>query len=134
MRWMGKPCAGCARRMEEGSEYLLSVYDVKQGKVLSQVEVGRKENEIGKAPASPKIGGNLREKWSPQTHCTPKNGSRLKLWNKVATTCFLSKKISPCCTTTSSNSLRQNIPSLGLGKFQTDFLTAQKVNKGHGRT
>ncbi len=35
---------------EQGPEYLLSVYDVEQGKVMSQVEVGRKENEITKAP------------------------------------------------------------------------------------
>jgi predicted transposase YbfD/YdcC len=32
------------------AEYLMSVYNVEQGKTMSQVEVGRKENEIGKAP------------------------------------------------------------------------------------
>jgi hypothetical protein len=35
---------------EEWREYMLSVYDVEQRKVLSQVEVGRKENEITKTP------------------------------------------------------------------------------------
>ena len=46
----GKAVRGMRKKEEEGSEYLLSVYDVKQAKVLSQVEVGRKENEIAKAP------------------------------------------------------------------------------------
>ncbi len=45
----GKAVRGMRKKEEEGSDYLLSVYDVKQGKVLSQVEVGRKENEIDKA-------------------------------------------------------------------------------------
>ena len=40
---------------EDGSEYLLSVYDVEQEKVLSQVAVGRKENEITKAPEALKV-------------------------------------------------------------------------------
>jgi hypothetical protein len=35
---------------EEWREYLLSVYNGEQSKVLSRVEVGRKENEITKAP------------------------------------------------------------------------------------
>lgn len=38
-----------------GNEYLLSLYDVEQGKVLSQVEVGRKENEITKVPKALKL-------------------------------------------------------------------------------
>jgi hypothetical protein len=46
----GKAVRGMRKKDEEGSEYLLSVYDVKHWKVLAQVEVGRKENEISKAP------------------------------------------------------------------------------------
>ncbi len=45
----GKAPCGVRKKDEDGSEYLLSVYDVEQGKVLSQVAVGRKENEITKA-------------------------------------------------------------------------------------
>jgi hypothetical protein len=45
----GKAMLGKRRDSETGTEYLLSVYDVEQAKVLSQVEVGRKENEITKA-------------------------------------------------------------------------------------
>lgn len=46
----GKAVRGMRKKEETGNEYLLSLYDVEQGKVLSQVEVGRKENEITKAP------------------------------------------------------------------------------------
>ena len=46
----GKTPRGTRKKDEDGSEYLLSVYDVEQAKVMSQVAVGRKENEITKDP------------------------------------------------------------------------------------
>ena len=46
----GKAIRGVRKKDEDESDYLLSLYDVEQGKVLSQVAVGRKENEITKAP------------------------------------------------------------------------------------
>jgi len=46
----GKAVRGMRKKDESESEYLLSVYDVEQGKVLSQVLVGHKQNEIIKAP------------------------------------------------------------------------------------
>lgn len=46
----GKARRGMRQKDEEGPEYGLSVYDVEQAKVLAQVEVGRKENEISQAP------------------------------------------------------------------------------------
>lgn len=46
----GKALRGVRKKDEEGVPYLLSVCDVEQVKVLSQVPVGRKENEISKAP------------------------------------------------------------------------------------
>jgi hypothetical protein len=45
----GKALRGMRKKEEEGNEYLLSVYDVEQAKVMAQVEVGRKENEITRA-------------------------------------------------------------------------------------
>jgi DDE_Tnp_1-associated len=45
----GKAMRGKQKKDETGAEYLLSIYDVEQSKVMSQVEVGRKENEITKA-------------------------------------------------------------------------------------
>ena len=47
----GKAVRGMRKKDdEEWREYMLSVYDIEQRKVLSQVEVGCKENEITKAP------------------------------------------------------------------------------------
>jgi hypothetical protein len=46
----GKAIRGMRKKDEESSDYLLSLYDVEQAKVMSQVVVGRKENEITKAP------------------------------------------------------------------------------------
>src|SRR5208283_2442936 len=53
----GKALRGVRKKDEDGSDYLLSLYDVEQGKVLVQVAVGRKENEITKAPETLKKGG-----------------------------------------------------------------------------
>ena len=46
----GKALRGARKKDEDGSDYLLSLYDMEQAKVLSQVAVDRKENEITKAP------------------------------------------------------------------------------------
>lgn len=51
----GKTRRGMRKKDEEAQEYGLSVYDVEQAKVLSQVEVGHKENEITKAPQALKM-------------------------------------------------------------------------------
>jgi hypothetical protein len=46
----GKTPRGTRKKDEYSSKYLLSVYDVEQKKVMSQVAVGHKENQITKAP------------------------------------------------------------------------------------
>lgn len=51
----GKAIRGVRKKDEPASEYVLSIYDVQQGKVMSQVEVGRKENEISKASEALKL-------------------------------------------------------------------------------
>ena len=68
----GKAIRGMRKKDdEEWREYMLSVYDVKQRKVLSQVEVGRKENEITKAPKALEC-VEISQKWSPEMQCTLK--------------------------------------------------------------
>ncbi len=68
----GKARRGMRKKDEEGQEYGLSVYDVVQAKVLSQVEVGRKENEIVKAPKALKISRNLTKSDYRRCHAHPK--------------------------------------------------------------
>ena len=117
---------------EEGPEYLLSVYDVEQEKVLSQVAVGRKENEITKAPEALKtveITGKVvtgdamhtQKRLAAQIleqggdYVFPVKENQLGLYKNIQAL------------------FAPEYPKPGFGKIQTDFLTAQKVNKGHGR-
>ncbi|MBK9008749.1 MAG: ISAs1 family transposase [Anaerolineae bacterium] len=105
---------------------------MEQAKVLSQVEVGRKENEITKASKalhpveiSHKVvtADAIHTQRALATQIVAQGGDYV-----------LPVKENHCTyTNTFSNSLPLNIRSLVLGKIQTDFLTAQKVNKGHGR-
>jgi len=128
----GKAMLGKRKKEETSGEYLLSVYDVEQAKVMSQVEVGRKENEITKAPQA------LKQVEIAQKVVTG---------DAIHTQRSISRQIIDAqgdyVWPVKENQLRlyQNIQSLfapeypkpGFGKIPTDFLTACTVNKGHGR-
>lgn len=128
----GKTPRGTRKKDEDGSEYLLSVYDVEQAKVMSQVAVGRKENEIAKAPEALKKVEISRKIITADAMHTQKAVSA-QIINQGGDYVFPVKE----------NQLRlyQNIqqlfapeyPKPGFGKIQMDFLTTQKVSKGHGR-
>jgi predicted transposase YbfD/YdcC len=128
----GKAMRGMRKKDDEGSEYLLSVYDVQQGKVLSQVEVGRKENEISKAPQALKMvkisqkvvtGDAMHTQKTLSAHVIGEGGdyvfpvkeNQLHLYQSI------------------QQLFAPEYPKPGFGKIQTDFLTTHKVNKGHGR-
>ena len=128
----GKAIRGMRKKDETISEYALSVCDVKQGKVLSQVQVGRKENEISKAPEAlklVKIAGKVV------------TGDAMHTQKKLSTQILEGQGDFVFPVKENQEKLYKNIQSLfapeypkpGFGKIQTDFQTAQKVNKGHGR-
>jgi len=128
----GKTPRGTRKKDEDGSEYLLSVYDVEQAKVMSQVAVGRKENEIRKAPeALKKV--EISQKIITADAMHTQKALSAQIINQGGNYVFPVKE----------NQLRlyQNIqqlfapeyPKPGFGKIQMDFLTTQKVSKGHGR-
>jgi predicted transposase YbfD/YdcC len=128
----GKAPHGMRKKDEDGSEYLLSVYDVEQAKVMSQVAVGRKENEITKAPEALKS-VEISQKIITGDALHTQKAISAQIINQGGDYVFPVKE----------NQLRlyQNIqqlfapeyPKPGFGKIPTDFLTAQKVSKGHGR-
>jgi predicted transposase YbfD/YdcC len=128
----GKALLGMSKREDGTSEYVLSVYDVKAGKTLSQVEVGNKENEISKAPEAiklAKIAGKVitgdalhTQKRLAQQILDEEGDYVLPVKENQAK---LSKNIQAL--------FAPDYPKPGFGKIQTDFLEAQKVNKGHGR-
>lgn len=128
----GKALRGMHKKGETGMEYLLSVYDVEQGKTMSQVEVGQKENEISKAPKAlqlVKISGKVF------------TGDAMHTQKRFSTQIVENQGDFVLPVKENQEKLYKNIQALfapeypkpGFGKIQTDFLTAQKVNKGHGR-
>ena len=110
----------------------MSLYDVEQAKVMSQVAVGRKENEITKAPEALK-----------NVEISRKIITADALHTQRAISAQIIDQGGDYVFPVKENQLRlyQNIqqlfapehPKPGFGKIHMDFLTTQKVNKGHGR-
>src|SRR5690606_4229176 len=128
----GKALLGMLKREDGTPEYALSVYDVTAGKTMAQVEVGSKENEITRAPEVVKLAKIAGKVVTGDAMHTQKRLARTIL-DEEGDYVFPVKE--------NQQTLYKNIQSLfapehpkpGFGKIQTDFLTARKVNKGHGR-
>jgi predicted transposase YbfD/YdcC len=120
------------KKDEEGHEYCLSVYDVQQAKVLSQVEVGRKENEITKAPQAIKL-VEISQKVVTGDALHTQRGLAAQILEAQGDYVFPVKENQPQLYKNIQALFAPEYPKPGFGKIPTDFLTAQKVNKGHGR-
>ena len=129
----GKAVRGMRKKDdEEWREYMLSVYDVEQRKVLAQVEVGRKENEITKAPKalesveiSQKVvtGDALHTQRALSAQIVRQGGDYI----------FPVKENQAGLYKSIRQLFAPEYPKAGFGKIETDFQTVEKVNKGHGR-
>jgi len=128
----GKALRGMRKKDESGLEYLLSVYDVEQGKTLSQVEVGCKENEIKKAPQALELVEISQKVVTGDALLTQKRISR-QILDDQGDFVFPVKENQAKLYKNIQELFAPEYPKPGFGKIQTDFLTAQKVNKGHGR-
>jgi predicted transposase YbfD/YdcC len=128
----GKAVRGMRKKDEEGSEYLLSVYDVKQKKVLAQVGVGRKENEISKAPKVLESVEILQKVITGDAMHTQKALSA-QILRQGADYIFPVKENQLSLYKNIQQLFAPEYPKAGFGKIPTDFLTVEKVNKGHGR-
>jgi predicted transposase YbfD/YdcC len=128
----GKALRGMRKKDEVGAEYLLSVYDVEQGKTMSQVEVGRKENEISKAPEALKLVKISGKVFTGDAMHTQKRLSA-QIVEEKGDFVFPVKENQEKLYKNIQALFAPEYPKPGFGKIQTDFLTAQKVNKGHGR-
>ena len=128
----GKALLGMAKREDGTSEYALSVYDVKAGKTLSQVEVGRKENEITKAPEAIKMAKIAGKVVTGDALHTQKRLAQA-IVDEQGDYVFPVKENQPTLYKNIQALFAPEHPKPGFGKIQTDFLQAQKVNKGHGR-
>lgn len=128
----GKARRGMRKKDEEGQEYGLSVYDVEQAKVLAQVEVGRKENEIVKAPRALKL-AEISKKVITGDAMHTQRGLATQILEAQADYVFPVKENQPQLYKNIQSLFAPEYPRPGFGKIQTDFITAHKVNKGHGR-
>jgi predicted transposase YbfD/YdcC len=128
----GKAMLGKRRDGETGTEYLLSVDDVEHAKVMSQVEVGRKENEITKAAQVLKQVEIAQKVVTGDAMHTQRGVSRQIIqaggdyvWPVKENQLHLYQNI--------QSLFAPEYPKPGFGKIPTDFLVARTVNKGHGR-
>lgn len=128
----GKALRGMRKKDEEGNTYLLSVYDVEQAKVLSQVEVGRKENEITKAPQALKM-VKIAQKVVTGDAMHTQRGLSTQILEAQGDYVLPVKENQAGLYKNLQALFAPEYPKPGFGKIQTDFLTTQKVNKGHGR-
>lgn len=128
----GKAVRGMRKKEEEGNEYLLSVYDVEQAKVMAQVEVGRKENEITKAPQALKM-VEMSQKVLTGDALHTQRGLAAQILEAQGEYVLPVKENQPQLYKNIQSLFAPEYPKSGFGKIQTDFLTDQKVNKGHGR-
>ena len=128
----GKAIRGVGKKDDPIPEYVLSVYDVRQGKVMSQVEVGGKENEISKAPEALKLVRISGKVFTGDAIYTQKRLS-LQILEGQADFVFSVKENQEKLSKNIQALFAPEYPKPGFGKIQTDFQTAQKVNKGHGR-
>jgi len=128
----GKAVRGMRKKNEEGSEYLLSVYDVKYWKVLAQVEVGRKENEISKAPKVLESVEISQKVITADAMHTQKALSG-QIVRQGGDYIFPVKENQASLYKNIQQLFAPEYPKAGFGKIETDFQTVEKVNKGHGR-
>jgi predicted transposase YbfD/YdcC len=128
----GKAVRGMRKKDEEGSEYLLSVYDVKYWKVLAQVAVGCKENEITKAPKALESVEISQKVVTGDAMHTQKALSG-QIVRQGGDYIFPVKENQASLYKNIQQLFAPEYPKAGFGKIKTDFLTVEKVNKGHGR-
>jgi len=128
----GKAVRGMRKKDEEGSGYLLSVYDVKQMKTLAQVEVGRKENEISQAPKALEC-VEISQKVVRGDAMHTQKALLAQIVRQGGDYIFPVKENQLSLYKNIQQLFAPEYPKAGFGKIQTDFLTVEKVNQGHGR-
>lgn len=128
----GKAIRGMRKKDETISEYALSVCDVAQGKVMSQVQIGRKENEISKAATAIKVVKIAGKVVTGDAMHTQKGFSR-QILDGRGDFLFPVKENQGKLYKSIQELFAPEYPRPGFGKIKTDFQTAHKVDKGHGR-
>jgi predicted transposase YbfD/YdcC len=128
----GKTVRGTRQANEFRGDHLLSVYDIQEGKVLVQMEVDCKENEIVVAPqALEKI--NLTGKIISADAMHTQRGFSAQIVDAEGDYIFPVKENQPRLYQDIQQLFAPEHPKPGFGKINTDFTKATQVSKGHGR-
>jgi predicted transposase YbfD/YdcC len=128
----GKAVRGSRRAGKLCGEQLLSIYDIQEGKVLVQMEVGSKENEIVVAPqALEKV--NLTGKLISADAMHTQRDFSAQIVDNGGNYIFPVKENQPRLYQDIQQLFAPEHPKPGFGKINTDFTKATQVSKGHGR-
>jgi len=128
----GKTVRGTRQAGEMRGEHLLSIYDIQEGKVLVQMEVDSKENEIVVAPqALEKV--NLTGKIISADAMHTQRGFSAQIVDDGGDYIFPVKENQPRLHQDIQQLFAPEHPKPGFGMFSTDFSQAIQVSKGHGR-
>jgi len=128
----GKALRGTRIAGQEGSDYVLSIYNVAEQQVVAQVAVDSKENEIVAAPRALEqvglagkivTGDALHTQRAISEQIVERGGHYL--WPV--------KENQPRLYEDIQRLFAPDRPKPGFGKITTDFLSTSKVNWGHGR-
>lgn len=128
----GKAMRGKQNGDDAGAEYLLSVYDVAESKVMSQVAVGRKENEITKASKVLEQ-TEIAQKVITGDAIHTQRGISARIIEAQADYVWPVKENQPRLYQNIRSLFAPEYPKPGFGKIPTDFISAQTINKAHGR-
>src|SRR3990170_911939 len=128
----GKALRGTRIAGQEGSNYVLSIYNVAEQQVVAQAAVDSKENEIVAAPRALEqvclagkivTGDALHTQRAISAQIVERGGHYL--WPV--------KENQPRLYEDIQRLFAPDKPKPGFGKITTDFLSASKTNYGHGR-
>lgn len=128
----GKTVRGTRQTGEMRGDHLLSIYDIQEGKVLVQMEVDSKENEIVVAPqALEKV--HLTGKLISADAMHTQRGFSAQIVEDGGDYIFPVKENQPRLHQDIQQLFAPQHPKPGFGKISTDFIQATQVSKGHGR-
>jgi predicted transposase YbfD/YdcC len=128
----GKALRGTRIAGQERSDHVLSLYDVDDQQVLSQAAVDTKENEIVVAPQvlEPVC---LKGKIVTGDAMHTQRAVSEQIVSQKGDYIWPVKENQPRLYEDIQRLFAPDKPKPGFGKIATDFLTARKVNLGHGR-
>lgn len=128
----GKAVRGTRQVDELRGDHLLSVYDIQEGKVLVQMDVDCKENEIVVAPQA-LSGLNLTGKLISADAMHTQRAFSAQIVDAGGGYLFPVKENQPRLYQAIQQLFTPEYPQPGFGKIATDFSTTTQVSKGHGR-